>query len=154
MATSTDRIEKQILIKAPRARVWQALTDTKEFSEWFRADVRGSRFVQGSAVRGPITWPGYEHLVFDVQVERVEPETLLSWRWHPGAARPEETKDEPTTLVVFELQEVPEGTLLKVTESGFDRIPLARRAKAFKDNDGGWAGQVQNLAQHVTGVRA
>jgi uncharacterized protein YndB with AHSA1/START domain len=153
MSGVPDRIEKQIVIKAPRTRVWEALTDTTEFSEWFQVDVRGARFAAGSTVRGKVAYPGYEHLVFEAHVERMDPPAYFSWRWHPGGVSPQDVEGEPTTLVEFVLEDVPEGTLLKVTESGFERIPLARRAAAFKDNDGGWAEQVQNVARHVTGVR-
>ncbi len=148
-ATETDRIEKEILIRAPRSKVWRALTDSKEFGKWFRAEMRDP-FTPGGRAQGQITYPGYEHLTLEVQVERMEPERLFSWRWHPFAVDPaHDYSQEPTTLVEFELEEVPEGTRLKVTESGFDQIPLARRAEAFRSNSGGWAEQVENIARHV-----
>ena len=104
----------------------------------------------GRRAEGNITHPGYEHVTLEVQVERMEPEHLFSWRWHPYAVDPaQDYSGEPTTLVVFELEEVPEGTRLKVTESGFDQIPLARRDEAFRMNSGGWAGQVKNIARYV-----
>ncbi len=148
--TSTDRIEKEIVMRAPRSRVWRALTDAREFGRWFRADIKDD-FAPGKPARGRITHPGYEHVAFEVEVERIEPERLFSFRWHPYAIDP--TKDyskEPTTLVVFELDEVPEGTRLRVTESGFDHIPAERRAEAFRMNSGGWEGQVKNIARHVS----
>ena len=101
-----------------------------------------------SAPRGPITYPGYEHLQFDVTVEQMEPERLFSWRWQPGGDSDIDPA-EPTTLVVFELEEVPEGTRLTVTETGFDRIPVARRAKAYRENDAGWTGQFEALRKYV-----
>ena len=104
--------------------------------------------------RGRITHPGYEHLTLEVQVERMESERLFSWGWHPYAIDPKQDySKEPTTLVVFELEDVPEGTRLKVTESGFDRIPAARRAEAFRMNADGWAQQVENVARHVAPAR-
>jgi uncharacterized protein YndB with AHSA1/START domain len=147
--SSTDRIEKEIVLRAPRSRVWRAITDAKEFGRWFRAEIKDS-FVPGAPARGRITYPGYEHLTFEVHVERIEPERLFSFRWHPYAVDPKQDySKEPTTLVVFELEEIPEGTRLKVTESGFDQIPLARRTEAFRMNSQGWAEQVQNIAKHV-----
>jgi len=149
MVSSTDRIEKEIVLRAPRSRVWRAITDAKEFGRWFRAEIKDS-FVPGAPARGRITYPGYEHLTFEVHVERIEPEHLFSFRWHPYAVDPKQDySKEPTTLVVFELEEIPEGTRLKVTESGFDQIPLARRTEAFRMNSQGWAEQVQNIARHV-----
>jgi uncharacterized protein YndB with AHSA1/START domain len=150
---STDRIETEIVIRAPRAKVWRALTDAKEFGRWFGVEMKDA-FVAGATARGRITHPGFEHVVLEVDVERVEPERLLSWRWHPYAIDPKQdyTK-EPKTLVVFELEDIPEGTRLKVTESGFDKIPAARRAEAFRMNEGGWAQQVENIAKHVAASR-
>jgi uncharacterized protein YndB with AHSA1/START domain len=151
MSESTDRIEKEIVLRAPRARVWRALTDGGEFGSWFGAALERTPFVPGTTVRGKITIPGYEHVTLELAVDRVEPERLLSWRWHPYAIDPKaDYSREPTTLVVFELRDVPEGTLLKVVESGFDRIPATRRAEAWRMNDRGWAGQLKNIERHVT----
>jgi uncharacterized protein YndB with AHSA1/START domain len=148
-AVDTDRIEKEIVVRAPRSRVWRALTDAKEFGQWFRVEMKDA-FTPGAPARGRITHPGYEHLKIEVQVERMEPERLFSLRWHPYAVDPKQDySKEPTTLVVFELEEVPEGTRLRVTESGFDQIPLARRDEAFRMNSEGWAEQVQNIARYV-----
>ena len=147
---STDRIEKQILLKAPRSRVWRAVSNAEEFGNWFCVDFSGKQFVAGQAIQGNITYPGYEHLVMDVLVERVEPEHHLSWRWHPAAVDVSvDYSREPTTLVVFELSEVDSGTLLRVIESGFDRIPAARRAEAFRMNSGGWEEQMVNIEKYV-----
>jgi uncharacterized protein YndB with AHSA1/START domain len=149
IATGTDRIEMEIVLRAPRSRVWRALTDAKEFGEWFRAEMRDP-FAPDATARGRITYPGYEHLTLEVQVERMEPETVFSFRWHPYAVDPKQDySKEPTTLVMFELEEVPGGTRLRVTESGFDQIPLARRAEAFRMNSAGWAEQVHNVARYV-----
>jgi uncharacterized protein YndB with AHSA1/START domain len=148
--SSTDRIEKQVLIKAPRKRVWRALTDTGEFGEWFRVNISG-HFAPGKAISGPVLHPGYEHLTWSVTVEKMEPERLFSWRWHPHGIDPgKDYSHEPTTLVAFELEEVPGGTLLKVTESGFDKIPLERREQAFRGNSEGWSIQAGNIERYVS----
>jgi len=151
MAGSTDRIEKDVIIKAPRARVWRALTDGREFGTWFGADLKGATFTPGAKVKGQITSRGYEHVTLELMVERVEPERLLSWRWHPHAVDAQKDySGEPTTLVVFELHDVPEGTRLTVVESGFDAIPASRRAEAWRMNGEGWASQLKNVERHVT----
>ncbi|HEY7817354.1 MAG TPA: SRPBCC family protein [Vicinamibacteria bacterium] len=148
--TSTDRIEKQIVLKARRSRVWKALTDSKEFGTWFRAEIQDA-FRPGASARGRVLYPGYEHLTFEIEIERMEPERLFSYRWHPYAVDPKvDYSKEPTTLVVFELEEIPEGTLLKVTESGFDRIPVARRDEAYRMNSGGWEEQVKNISRYLS----
>ena len=145
----TDRIEKQVLLRAPRSRVWHALTETNEFSQWFGVKLTGT-FTPGARLRGQVTHQGYEHLTLELTVDRVEPERLFSWRWHPNAIDPAaDYSAEPTTLVVFELQEVDGGTLLTVVESGFDRLPAARREQAYSGNDGGWTMQMEFIARHV-----
>jgi len=150
MNTVTDRIERKILLKASRARVWQALSNAEEFGRWFGVKLTGETFAPGSRVKGHITYPGYEHLLFDVWIERVEPQRLLSWRWHPAAIDPAaDYSTEPTTLVVFELQEAAGGILLSVVESGFDAIPPSRRLDAFRMNSDGWSEQMKNIEKHV-----
>jgi len=150
MNTSTDRIERKILLKAPRSRVWRALSNAEEFGAWFGVDFKGKAFAAGQPVKGQITYPGYEHLVMEVFIERVVPERLLSWRWHPAAIDPAvDYSPEPTTLVVFELQDVEGGVELSVVESGFDKIPAARRATAFRLNSSGWDEQLVNVEKHV-----
>src|SRR6476659_10052645 len=130
--SSTDRIERTVVIQAPRSRVWRALTDAEQFGAWFGVKVEG-RFAPGAGVRGAITHPGYEHLTWEITIERMEPERLFSWRWHPYAVEPGvDYSDETPTLVQFELEEIPEGTRLTVVESGFDQVPLARRAQAYR----------------------
>jgi uncharacterized protein YndB with AHSA1/START domain len=147
--SGTDRIERQILLRAPRGRVWRALTDSAEFGRWFGVKVEGA-FAPGAHVRGAITHPGYEHVVFDITIERMEPERLFSWRWHPHAVEPGvDYSAEPTTLVVFELADAPGGIMLTVVESGFDRVPLARRALAYRMNGDGWTYQMQAIEAHV-----
>jgi uncharacterized protein YndB with AHSA1/START domain len=151
MNTTTDRIERRILLKAPRARVWRALSDAEEFGRWFGVKLKGQTFGVGQRTQGYITYPGYEHVMFDVQIERMEPERLLSWRWHPAAVeRDVDYSKEPTTLVVFELADADGGTLLSIVESGFDNVPPQRRMEAFRMNSGGWDGQIKNIERHVT----
>ena len=150
MNASTDRIERKILLKAPRSRVWRALSNAEEFGAWFGVDFKGKAFAAGQPVKGQITYPGYEHLVMEVFIERIVPERLLSWRWHPAAIDPAvDYSPEPTTLVVFELQDVEGGVELSVVESGFDKIPAARRATAFRMNTSGWDEQLVNIEKHV-----
>jgi uncharacterized protein YndB with AHSA1/START domain len=147
---STDRIEKQVVLRAPRSRVWRAITDAKEFGMWFRMSLDGA-FVAGRTVHAKVTIPGYEHMKVEMQVERIEPEHYFSYRWHPYPNDPQQDYSaEPMTLVEFTLADAEGGgTALTIVESGFDRIPLARRAEAFRMNDGGWAGQIKNLAAYV-----
>jgi uncharacterized protein YndB with AHSA1/START domain len=153
-STSTDRIEKQIVLKAPRARVWRALTDAAEFGTWFGVKLDGA-FTPGAQVKGQITIPGYTHVMFDVVIERLEPERVMAWRWHPYAVDPKvDYAKEERTLVTFELKEVDGGTLLSVVESGFDQVPPARRMEAFRMNSGGWEEQVGNIRKHVESKQA
>lgn len=145
----TDRIEKIIVLRAPRSRVWRALARADEFSAWFGITLEGA-FAPGARLSGHLTNPGYEHLVMEIAVEQVEPEHLLSYRWHPYAIEPDvDYASEPTILVEFHLADVADGTQLTVVESGFDGIPLARRAIAFRMNERGWAEQLTNIARHV-----
>ena len=146
---NSDRIEKKILLRAPKARVWRALVDKKEFGAWFGVNLR-DEFSPGATVSGQITHEGYEHVNLVVKVERMDKERLLSFRWHPHAVDPKvDYSSEPMTLVEFQLEEAKEGTVLTVVESGFDRVPLARRAEAFKMNEGGWEAQLKNIERHV-----
>jgi uncharacterized protein YndB with AHSA1/START domain len=145
----SDTIVKSIEIAAPVSRVWEALTDYRQFGTWFRVKLEGP-FVPGKVARGPITYPGYEHVIFEAQVEKMEPERYFSFRWHPYAIDPKvEYSGEPTTLVEFKLEPKAGSTLLTVTESGFDAIPKHRRAEAYRMNDGGWAEQMSNIQRHV-----
>jgi uncharacterized protein YndB with AHSA1/START domain len=145
-----DRIEKRLELKAPVSRVWRALTDYREFGEWFRVKL-DRPFVEGQVSRGQITYPGYEHLKWEAVVQKMEPERLFSFTWHPYAidAKADYSK-EPPTLVEFKLEKTPTGTLLLLTESGFDKIPAGRRPDAFRMNDGGWTQQMKNIESHVT----
>jgi uncharacterized protein YndB with AHSA1/START domain len=149
--SDTDRIEKEIVLRAPKSKIWSALTDAEQFGTWFRAKLDGA-FVPGQHTTGNVTYPGYEHLRFDVLVERIEPEHYFSLRWHPAAIDPKhDYSDEPTTLVEFRLEEVAGGTKLTIVESGFDRLPPARRDHAFRSNDSGWTEQLHNIEAHVAG---
>ena len=157
---STDRIEKKILLRAPTKRVWRTLADSREFGSWFGMKFDGP-FAPGASMRGVIVpttidadvakaQKQYEGLSFEITIERMETERLFSFRWHPYAIDPSvDYSAEPTTLVVFALEEVAGGVMLTVTESGFDRIPLARRAKAFSANEGGWAIMVKVMEKYV-----
>ena len=148
-STSTDRIERKVLLRAPRSRVWRALTNPVEFGTWFGVKVEGT-FAPGARVRGAITHKGYEHVTWDITIERMEPERVFSWRWHPHAVEPGvDYAAEPTTLVVFELEDTAGGTQLTVIESGFDQVPLARRAQAYRMNGEGWTYQVQAIEAYV-----
>lgn len=151
MTSSTDRIEKEILLKATRARVWRALSEAEEFGKWFGVALKGQTFAVGRRVRGLINGGcGHENVMFDALVVEMKPERLFSYRWHPYAvdATIDYTKEE-TTLVVMELTDVEGGTLLKVFESGFDKVPATRRLEAFRLNSGGWEAQLQNIAKYV-----
>jgi uncharacterized protein YndB with AHSA1/START domain len=147
--TDTDRIEKKVQLNAPRSRVWRAISNSKEFGEWFRVKLEGA-FAEGKTVRGNILHPGYEHMTMEMMIERIEPERYFSYRWHPYAIDPKvDYSDEPTTLVEFRLEEANGGTALTIVESGFDRIPLARRAEAYRMDDQGWTGQAKAIAKYV-----
>ena len=144
-----DPIEKKVLLSAPRNRVWQALTNADEFGTWFKVKME-DKFAAGKRARGKITYPGYEHLTMDITIECMDENKLFSYRWHPYAVDAKaDYASEPTTLVEFRLEEVKDGTLLTVTESGFDRIPAARREEAFQRNSEGWAQQMENIRRYV-----
>jgi uncharacterized protein YndB with AHSA1/START domain len=144
-----NRIEKRIELKAPVSRVWRALTDYREFGEWFRVKLEGP-FIPGQMSRGHITHPGYEHVKWEAVVVKMEPERLFSFTWHPYSvdSKIDYSKETPT-LVEFRLEKIPIGTFLVLTESGFDKIPSDRRLEAFRKNDGGWAAQMKNIESYV-----
>ena len=149
----SDRIEKRIELKAPLSRVWRALTDYREFGEWFRVKLDGP-FVPGEVSRGQMTYPGYEHVKWEAVVEKMEPERLFSFTWphsksHEKADYLGDYSTEPSTLVEFRLEKTANGTLLTVTESGFDMLPADRRLEAFRRNEGGWAEQMKNLEAYL-----
>jgi uncharacterized protein YndB with AHSA1/START domain len=155
--SSTDRIQKKVHLRAPRNRVWKAISDSKQFGSWFGMKVEGP-FTANTTVKATIVptmvdpevakeQKAFEGMPFELYIERVEPERLFTFRWHPGATQPK--PEDPTTLVCFELEDAADGILLTVTESGFDRIPLARRAKAFSENEGGWAAQMKIIEKYL-----
>lgn len=146
----SDRIHKQLLLKAPRSRVWRALTDHREFSAWFGVDLE-SPFVAGRATSGQITNPGYEHIRMEVVVQTLEPERYFSYTWHPYAIEPgvDYSKETPT-LVEFTLEDKGGETLLTITESGFEKLPPHRRDEAFRMDDKGWSTQLNDIEEHVT----
>jgi uncharacterized protein YndB with AHSA1/START domain len=149
-----DRIEKRIELKAPVSRVWRALTDYREFGEWFRVRLDGP-FVPGQVSRGQMTYPGYEHVKWEAVVQKMEPERLFSFTWpqikslDKGNYSSDYSK-HPTTLVEFRLEKTANGTLLLLTESGFDAIPGDWRLEAFRRNEGGWTEQMKNIENYVT----
>jgi uncharacterized protein YndB with AHSA1/START domain len=147
--TNTDRIEKKVILRAKPSRVFSALSDSSQFGTWFRAKLDGP-FVQGKSVHGRVTYPGYEHLVFEMAIARVEPDRYFAYRWHPYPNDPKmDYSKEPMTLVEFSLEEAKEGTLLTIVESGFDQLPVSRRDEAFRMNDGGWTGQIENITEYL-----
>ena len=143
-----DRIEKDVVLRAPRARVWKALSRVDDFNEWFGVNLEGE-FAPGAKLSGGIRHKGYEHLTMAITIERFEPEHTLAWRWHPGADEGGEKGDAETTLVVFTLEEVPDGTRLRVVESGFERVPVSRRERVYRENEGGWTGQMKAIRKYV-----
>jgi uncharacterized protein YndB with AHSA1/START domain len=163
MATDTDRIEKQILLRAPLERVWKAISDAKQFGTWFGVEF-DDQFAPGASMGGRIVptkvdedvarmQEAYSGTAFDIMIERIEPMTLFSFRWHPYAIEPDtDYAKEPTTLVTFALQEVADGVLLTISESGFDQVPLERRAEAFKSNEEGWAIQTTLIEKYLAGA--
>jgi uncharacterized protein YndB with AHSA1/START domain len=145
----TDRIEKTIELRAPISRVWRALTDYQEFGKWFGVCLEGP-FVPGQIARGQITYPGYEHLRWEAVVQKMESERLFAFTWHPYAVDPnEDYSKEPPTLVEFTLEQTANGTLLRIVESEFDKLPNRRRDDALRMNERGWSAQLENIAQHV-----
>ena len=159
-STVPDRIEKQVMLRAPLARVWSAITDSKQFGSWFGV-MFTAPFKAGERIVGTITpttvdpaiaemQKPYEGMRFDFTIDRIEPEKLFSFRWHPYGVDPNiDYSKEVTTLVEFTLEEVPGGVMLTVVESGFDKVPLERRAEAFKANEGGWAAQMTLIEKYL-----
>lgn len=148
-ASTSDSIKKELHLRAPLARVWTALSDAQEFGIWFGMNLEGV-FVSGQPVFGRITHPGYEHIRLEMRIERMETGRLFSYRWHPYPMdSKKDYSQEPMTLVEFRLEEVEGGTLLKVVESGFDKLPPERRDEAFRMNDGGWTHQLGRIERYV-----
>lgn len=146
-----DRVEKRLELKAPVSRVWQALTDYRQFGEWFQVKIEGP-FVAGQVSRGHITYPGYEHLRWEAVIQKIEPEKLFSFTWHPYGIDPKvDYSKETPTLVEFRLEKTASGTLLLLTESGFDKVPRHRREEAYRKNEEGWTQQMENIERYLTG---
>lgn len=149
----TDRIEKRIELKASVSRVWRALTDYREFGAWFLVHLEGP-FIVGQMVRGQCAYPGYEHVLWQAHVEKIEPETLFSFTWPLVEFIDKERytgdyTNAPRTLVEFRLEKTATGTLLTLTESGFEHVPAGWRDQAFHGNDGGWGEQMKNIERYV-----
>lgn len=145
-----DHIEKRLELDAPVSRVWRALTDYREFGEWFRVKLERP-FVPGEISRGSILYPGYEQVRWEVKVQQMEPERLFSFTWHPYAVDPKvDYSTEPVTLVEFRLEEIASGTLLLLTETGFKSIPMSRRFGALRRNDEGWGEQMKNIERYLS----
>lgn len=167
---TSDRIEKKVTLRAPVSRVWRAIADAREFGRWFGVKLNGE-FTAGKSVTGIFDEGLNEASIIEYQkslglrpskvrmpeknavfctVERIDPERYLSFRWIPyGIDAEVDPKNEPTTLVEFRLEEVAEGTLLTIVESGFERVSAHRRERAFRMNDGGWSGQTENIRKYV-----
>ncbi|MFL5414109.1 MAG: SRPBCC family protein [Myxococcales bacterium] len=160
MQSATDRIQKTVFLRAPLERVWRAISDPGEFGTWFGVAFDGP-FVAGARVTGRIVptkvdaeiakaQEPYAGAKFECSIDRVEPMRLFSFRWNPyGVEQGVDYSKEPTTLVTFALEEAPGGTKLTITESGFDQIPLERRAKAFSANAEGWAMQAKLIEKYL-----
>jgi len=150
MTTTSDSIQREVFLKAPRSKVWKALTDSRQFGEWFGVIIEHP-FTPGARVTAKVTHPEYKDLRFDMLIQDVLPEQRFSWRWHPNAIdRTRDYSAEPTTLVVFSLEDAPGGTRLKVTESGFDAVPAERRLDAYRGNTQGWDYQMGAIEKYVS----
>ncbi|WP_395608265.1 SRPBCC family protein [Pseudomonas sp. B22129] len=149
-----DRIERKVLLNASRKHVWEALTDAEQFGSWFGIALKGKTFTAGETLEAPITYPGYEHVVWKAKIVRILPQTLFSFQWHPYAVEAGVDYDNETpTLVEFTLEDRAPGILLRVVESGFDAVPEARRQKAFKMNSRGWDEQMGNIETYLNQAR-
>ncbi len=147
----SDRIERKVLLNAPRKKVWEALTDAEQFGRWFGIALKGKTFVAGETIEAPITYPGYEHVIWKAKIERILPQTRFSFSWHPFAVEKGFDYDKETpTLVEFTVEDRAPGILLRVVESGFDTVPEARRLKAFKMNSRGWDEQMRNIESYLS----
>lgn len=150
----SDKIEKRVELKSPVSRVWRAISDYREFGQWFKVNL-DAPFVPGQVSRGQITYPGYEHITWEARIEKMEPECLFSFYWphvqsFEKSDKPADYFNAPRTLVEFRIEPIQGGTLLVLTESGFDSIPADWRPEAFRRNDGGWTEQMKNIESHVT----
>ena len=148
MPQTADRLEKTTVLRAPQTRVWRALTDHSQFAAWFGITL-DEPFTPGRTARGLLTMRGQQYTI-EFAIDRIDPETYFSYRWHPYAVDPKtDYSKEPMTLVEFRLKAVPGGTELTLIESGFDRIPAHRRDEAYRMNEGGWQSQTEKLRRYV-----
>jgi len=143
-----DKIEKSVVIRAPRSKVWNALTKMEHFSKWFRVK-SADEFRPNTRVNVTSTYPGHEGVEMAMEVVDMEPERRFSWRWFPGGKNAPTADDDKPTLVVFELEDVNGGTKVTVTESGFNNVTAARRALAFESNTRGWEMQIENIRNYA-----
>jgi len=152
MVKSTpDQIERSLIIPAPRERVWEALTDPKQFGEWFHVDLNGDTFEPGVTVRGKVKEKDHENLPIEMTIGQIEENKIFTWRWHPAAIDPQaDYSRESTTHVEFMLEEAPGGTRLSLVESGFDQLPSERRDAAYRMNYDGWGIQLSRIDDYVT----
>ncbi|KAA8551618.1 SRPBCC family protein [Pseudomonas marginalis] len=149
-----DRIERKVLLNASRKQVWEALANAEQFGDWFGIALKGKAFVAGETIEAPITYPGYEHVIWKAKIERILPQTLFSFCWHPFAVEKGVDYDKETpTLVEFTIEDRAPGILLRVVESGFNAVPEARRQKAFKMNSRGWDDQMGNIENYLSKAR-
>lgn len=146
-----DRFEKTIELKAPIERVWRAVTDHREFGQWFLVRL-DQPFTVGGKSTGQMTYPGFEHLPWEAQVQAMDEPYYFVYRWPPYYGDLEEDSSaDPWTLVEFRLEPASVGTRLTITESGFDALPESRRGIAFRGNESGWEEQLRNIQAHVGG---
>jgi uncharacterized protein YndB with AHSA1/START domain len=149
MGCMTDKIEKRVFLRATRAKVWRAISDSKQFGAWFGVAF-DEPFVAGKPVRGRVTMKSHENLPFAMDIVALEPERYLAWRWHPAAIDPNvDYSHEPTTLVEFEIADADGGCQLTMRETGLDKIPEARRATVLRMNTAGWDAQAINLEKYL-----
>jgi len=149
-----DRIERKVLLNASRKQVWEALTNAEQFGDWFGVALKGKTFMAGETIEAPITYPGYEHVIWKAKIERILPQTLFSFWWHPFAVEKGVDYDKETpTLVEFTIEDRAPGILLRVVESGFYTVPEKRRQKAFKMNSRGWDEQMGNIENYLSKAR-
>ena len=133
-----NRIDRTIEVNAPPDQVWRVLTTAKDLSTWFKVSVEGD-IVAGAEIWMTSLNSGHEGTRFLVRIKEMTAPRRFVWEWHPGAVDPAiDYSREPWTTVTFTLEPSGRGTRLSVSETGFNDISLARRAKAYADNSQGW----------------
>lgn len=147
--STQDKLVKVVDIKAPVSRVWQALTDHRQFGEWFRVDLN-EPFAPGSRSTGLTLYPGYEGHEWLAVIETMEPETLFAFHWNHEDIEPGvPLAQQPTTRVEFRLEDTGSGTRLTITETGFAALPEHKRVEAIRLNTQGWDIQAKNISDYV-----